>query len=1449
MRYQDILNWMYRQEAVRQNTIKIDIEDGRIVFRPVVTGTTQAFDTLRGGTEYIQSLGLTGVQEYSSELPFGSQGMMQDLQKRLAKQGNYSINVESYNLDDPSQAEILKRNTIRNGEAYGVVTYRDKKAVVQRIFKDGEELVEKEVMDIFRQHHGIAINPTVDPSKFNKRIAAYTTAKRVEGIFDSPIRVSLTDARADIAGLSLDERTRALDGAWEVSTFHLERQKAVLEDALEELNRSRRVVTDRRQIVQIEANITKLTSGLREIDGAITGRNQTFNARLLNMELIAGEGMSQETLEELHRTFEKYGASGKGNATVSSNLDATNKAFGWVPGIRPENQSDAFLAQAIDFRTDRMNIKGGLEDGFGSILGEVSDGVIKPKVPGFGAVTLEGQKIGDLYADYQSMVSHPGLYDQDLLQEMMERTEREYLEMADALKRPGELPHMLREMLERQAGIAEGMQRYQIDMLDPITQREALDVLARIDRGESIADNPLLQGKMTKLIEKGVTRKGVIRMRVPDAMRAYVGTTVSDRVFQGELQPGQIALSTNNRLIMTPEDFSRYYPNLGGADLDDALSSMIRIDDKTGRLKMSIARSPTATGEIAFLDVHNEDEVFKHLLVKRMSEEDKYQQLSKAMSREELLAKTLMYDDEFANFLNKRATRELRAAVASGDYRAIRKITGRLKGAERIYGNIDIHDHVFKANKELRRGRSAALIARLEVEEDMRFLQYQRLLERLRTTTGTEHTRAVTDMNQFLTGRIGLRVLSADAEARIPQRAGEKIPLFTRNDIEYYRYAGEDAGVVYQKPVGEAIKTLRYEEAMSQGMSPAEFRAKQLTRMGDEIANAPLLGMFSNARMLLDDATRGVVGPDLSNTTADEFFRMLDEGRILSTLEQEQAIDAIKGMVAGMDGGAVRDIIKKMQRHAVLNVMQAHQRGEDLKIDLGLIKESIDDPELQKIMAEEPDAGRITKKTFRDIMDDIKKAHPDLGSISFDQITYEGPMFNVLKQTAEAKRRLREIQAGITFDDSIMNMDITNRGQARKDVRTLKDEYYKALKSFDDINELADVGDLLALQDDGRMAAMRMQTMENGMLRALAETFEFRRAPDGRLERVAGQRTYEALALLARDEKDDFIKAFDSGGLMQGLLKYSRGEEFEDVTLDALNRARGTALLEGPEVNRVIKEAIGEAKFNQLSNISTMLMALPEDRRSVSQTVFDMLNDITTKDPTKIFIPRATPQIGSLLDPATLIRNKDEVISVGDLIMDMSDMSKTARDRRNARNIFKRATASYFDAASQFAAEGDIPEDIAEAIGKNLPPGTRKAEVGEAAARASAEIIEPKSGFTSMLGDVLGTRAGRFGLAGVGVAIAAAMLHTSKRDGDRTLEELQGPSNLPGGNPYTRIRGLPNFDGPMVSSGSGSGMTYQVRGNGGSQDDFVSALNDLTGSNVSTTTYDRGFQPRIEDLL
>lgn len=109
------------------------------------------------------------------------------------------------------------------------------------------------------------------------------------------------------------------------------------------------------------------------------------------------------------------------------------------------------------------------------------------------------------------------------------------------------------------------------------------------------------------------------------------------------------------------------------------------------------------------------------------------------------------------------------------------------------------------------------------------------------------------------------------------------------------------------------------------------------------------------------------------------------------------------------------------------------------------------------------------------------------------------------------------------------------------------------------------------------------------------------------------------------------------------------------------------------------------------------------------------------------------------------------------------------------------------------------------------------------------------------------TAGGRGIIAGVmGIGVLGAVHSVRKKD--RTINEMQGPEFLPGGNPYiddpnahgsNHVNNYSAAGAPPRFAGGSQGVTYTVRTRGGNYDsDFVNSVQSITGGNVSGTTYD-----------
>ncbi len=101
-----------------------------------------------------------------------------------------------------------------------------------------------------------------------------------------------------------------------------------------------------------------------------------------------------------------------------------------------------------------------------------------------------------------------------------------------------------------------------------------------------------------------------------------------------------------------------------------------------------------------------------------------------------------------------------------------------------------------------------------------------------------------------------------------------------------------------------------------------------------------------------------------------------------------------------------------------------------------------------------------------------------------------------------------------------------------------------------------------------------------------------------------------------------------------------------------------------------------------------------------------------------------------------------------------------------------------------------------------------------------------------------------------GAFIAAGLIDVI-RDRDRTPQDMQGPTNLPGGNPYDLNNPMSTASPQQIfepRSSSSNGVTYEVRTRGGSYDpSLLEQIRDLTGVSPSGSTYDVSNPFRGED--
>lgn len=103
-----------------------------------------------------------------------------------------------------------------------------------------------------------------------------------------------------------------------------------------------------------------------------------------------------------------------------------------------------------------------------------------------------------------------------------------------------------------------------------------------------------------------------------------------------------------------------------------------------------------------------------------------------------------------------------------------------------------------------------------------------------------------------------------------------------------------------------------------------------------------------------------------------------------------------------------------------------------------------------------------------------------------------------------------------------------------------------------------------------------------------------------------------------------------------------------------------------------------------------------------------------------------------------------------------------------------------------------------------------------------------------------------------GLALAGIGILDMANNRDRTIEDMQGPAHMPGGNPYSDMQVSQSFSPqqlPPRPSGQ-QGMTYQVRARSGNSDPaLINKMVALTGAGIAGTIFGERFETDLDSIL
>ncbi len=597
----DFLQYLIDRLHRRSGTTEVHFDsEGRPQFVDIATGQVHATHTAAKRLDL--ETGITGARSQfdklgSSRSSSGTQhsGIIEVLQQRLP---DHEIVFETYDLDQSSTREFIKRHKTSSGKMKGFIMPDTGTTSVLRIKKGGKELTYEQIVKVMERE----LDFFMDPGGL----------KRVRGLFN-PVKYSATTSNPVSAfaldpsnldsgplnqffrsgGLSDKTMKHALDGAVVMNPRMVNlfirrtqyRADEILADygfkgklsEMEKFARSVKVDT-LEDAARIQTALGHIADA-RELAQAKKGSGEVFNLRAYGLDVEGADGTSL-----------------KGNVIIGA-----QDAFNELEQIY--NREFTYIGGADNFKS---------EGGLGGAKGTFH--TLDPR---------RGSRGKNVYLDIDTMLTHQDFYDPA----DMEAHARELFRQNFAEIEAGRLPENLRKNLQNlRPDILPGDPLANILTQERQGWESGLAILEQA--GLSVSDHPTLIRQLLGQHQDMFTGKnGRPRLPLPDAIR---GEVLSEQIYkQGvlpdtahkKISPMVTDILHGDNVVLSDLDTRLFHKAFGGFDLDDALISMVRWDEKQKRLKLVMSRQPTGIGEQAVFDIDARSRVIDTILEQRGDDE------------------------------------------------------------------------------------------------------------------------------------------------------------------------------------------------------------------------------------------------------------------------------------------------------------------------------------------------------------------------------------------------------------------------------------------------------------------------------------------------------------------------------------------------------------------------------------------------------------------------------------------------------------------------------------------------------------------------------------------------------------------------------------------------------------------------------------------------------------
>ena len=1379
-------------------------DDGSISYMPAIGGSGRAMDSLSEANAAIDAFGATKVHNFQSGYTSRwTPTLVRDFQKHMQQRHGGRVELFSFHPDSDAQWESLKDLVVRKDasgrqQMYGWMVPDDETSTLLRAFTPNEkgELVEwtaDQLMDEMQKVYGFSAQSFrtdaddltgIFSSKFYKRAKATVTNKTFEMMSDNPIKVSVIDSSSlqRLGGLeSHFERTwDQLDGA----------QRQQLLDGAK--------VKDKAGWIRAQMTEAARTGS----DGISFGSTGVFRRMLSEQEdLLATLIREQEHASALGKTMD---ARNLGSEIASLDKDvnrlrtAINSKSGvWnvrlmggegrmpvgslLDSLTPEGR------EAVQGVFDRMRQEGWQLKGNIMIDDEITRAAGADIVTDFGNIKFEfgfaenvleeGRGLRSLFTLNPFKHSHSVILDEQTITSNPDVFNASYIKQLtdDTVEN---FQAAMRSIQDE--GVVPSQMRAlieaQVDSPDPIRGQKARNLLSVIDEGYDLRMDPALMEEAMDVVSSSMfsTKNGVARLKIELPQTA-----------RGELVP--YWTMANRADVREMQAASTLMEGPGPASVYNLPE--LQFNKATGTFIMTEADS--VRFKAAFGGFDFDDAIFSMLRVDPDTGELIGFGIRQPNAAGEFVAFRVAAEDDLV------AEQIVRFGTESqqGRYQSLINELSELRQNEGIHNASLIRDR----EEQLRRIAGEVVIPTDTVSAKIAGGGVPGIRGSVKVPMGD-------GAFSYMGIKDSITFLDAEMEAKSSGRAT------LNNLIDHMSRMAEEQGQPFEAP--KTVDSLR----------------DQIAILNRHFVNEPrrlsTIGMYINPRMVIDSWI-GTHGDALHNIP--EVQERLARIRYLET---EQLIDIAKDprRVKKLASNIVEDLFE----------MQTIARGMG-HTDLGI------DPVLDELrLASFGDAKERGMERGNRILADMGRDR--VGSIEDLYMSADDPraVFSVMRQAGQqvmdttegmkkdliASEELMGYEAARTRRHSdmakrVMRAAMYDADDVPSGYAAFAAEMEPSRRVFDVISQTFDSAGHAT--DDTYNTIIRMQQLSEG----------------NSAYRVALNSLRGVVAVGVGEDGMPFELKGSHGGLLAETQRFLRGEasmhtyglrdltgSLEMLTDDMAYRALDE-MLEGSSITSRMVKDLDEGIRLTYGDYESMPLSKHAQKIVSADNIFAQNNSI--------FRP---------MSMATLIEFEGNQTTLNNLLYRYSNATSEAF-RDQVRDAVTRSLTTLRDDLSRVATtDPDIPDllrdNILRSLERGQDPASREA-IQEVNRLMKANQKTTSGGrFTRMTASSV-IDAGRqfgYGRLGVGAAAVGAMVaYNRKRNKDYTLNDMQGPEFMPGGNPYSEgfgeaLEAAQQRESLQGYSDSG-GVTYQVRGRGGSYDnDFVSALEGLSGGPVSGSTYD-----------